>query len=400
MKTKELANARFMELEGIRGLAAIAVVLYHAFVIFYPALFYGVGHPLAPVLHGKFENLIFGSPLGVFMSGVFAVSTFFVLSGFVLSIGFFQTKKYDIVQKLAIKRYIRLMLPALASVIVVFVILSLNLDYGKVEAEAITRSGASSTLWQFDPNFFEVFKQGTWQIFIRPLDASHYNPVLWTMQYEFLGSFLVFSFLLIFGMAKHRWIVYGILLIVSINTWYLGFIIGMIFADLYANHRKLISRFSKEKIKLVGWFFFGLGLVLGGYPLVDPSSGFYSFLYLNSIPIGANLINYTIIGASMIVFSVLAVPKLADMFKNPRISRLGKYTYSLYLTHLPILFVISTSVFVLLIKYVDYKLATLGAIAAAVPVIIVSTWLFEKYVDAPSIRLSGRFYKWFDNRRT
>ena len=392
---KKVSNERFMELEGLRGVAAIAVVIYHALVIFYPAMFYGIGHPLAPVAHGQFESVVFGTPVGVLMSGVFAVSIFFVLSGFVLSIGFFQTRRIEIVQKLAIKRYLRLMLPALASIMIVFVLLSLHLHESKASTELITQSGASSTLWQFEPNIFVALNQGLWQIFTTTLDARHYNPVLWTMQYEFIGSFLVFGFLLLFGTAKHRWITYIILVLVFMNTWYMGFVIGMIFADLYAHKRELATRYLNKKVQLIGWVFLAGGLIIGGYPLVDPQGGFYNLLYIKSIPVGANLINYTILGASMVVFSVLTVPRLSIFFKNPKVSRLGKYTYSLYLTHLPILFVVSTSIFVVLVRVVEYKLATVGAISMTVPIIAVCAWLFEKYVDAPSIRLSGRFYQWF-----
>lgn len=290
------------------------------------------------------------------------------------------------------------MLPALVSIMIVFVILSLHLHQSKASTELITQSGASSTLWQFEPNIFVALNQGLWQIFTTTLDARHYNPVLWTMQYEFIGSFLVFGFLLLFGTAKHRWIAYIILVLVFMNTWYMGFVIGMIFADLYAHKRELATRYFNKKIQLIGWVFLAGGLIIGGYPLVDPQGGFYNLLYIKSIPVGANLINYTILGAGMVVFSVLTVPRLSIFFKNPKVSRLGKYTYSLYLTHLPILFVVSTSIFVVLVRVVEYKLATVGAISMTVPIIAVSAWLFEKYVDAPSIRLSGRFYQWFESK--
>jgi len=90
---------RFMELEGLRVIAAIVVVLYHAALIFYPGYFYGVGTPWAPVQNMFLEDNLYQNPLSGLLSGTFAVGIFFVLSGFVLSIGFFQKKDINIIKK-------------------------------------------------------------------------------------------------------------------------------------------------------------------------------------------------------------------------------------------------------------------------------------------------------------
>ena len=83
---KETGTQRFMALEGLRALAAIVVVLFHALYMFYPMAIEGV----APVQHQRFEDNLFGNPLFGFISGGLAVSIFFALSGFVLSIGYFK----------------------------------------------------------------------------------------------------------------------------------------------------------------------------------------------------------------------------------------------------------------------------------------------------------------------
>jgi len=77
-------------LESLRGLAALAVVFNHLAIAFYPALFFG---PSAPSHTGRaLEAAISGTPLNLLYNGAFSVSIFFVLSGFVLSYGFFRDR--------------------------------------------------------------------------------------------------------------------------------------------------------------------------------------------------------------------------------------------------------------------------------------------------------------------
>lgn len=246
----QTTSTRFLELEGLRGIAAIAVVIFHFLVLFYPGMFYGVGHSMAPVQHMRFEDNLFGLPTGAFISGAFAVAIFFVLSGFVLTIGYFQTGDKKIIQKLATKRYLRLMLPAAVSILLVWLILSFGLNANKNIAEGISLAGSSSSLWTFNPNFFEALWQGILGIFTTSLNAEHYNPVLWTMQYEFIGSFLVFLIALLFGKSKNRWIVYLFAGILTFNTWYIGFIIGMVLADLYV-HRNKFYKIVKSRMLII-----------------------------------------------------------------------------------------------------------------------------------------------------
>lgn len=60
-------------------------------------------------------------------------------------------------------------------------------------------------MWNFTPNFFDALQQGTWGIFATGEDS--YNPVLWTMMFEFIGSMIIFFVLSLFGGMKHRRIV-------------------------------------------------------------------------------------------------------------------------------------------------------------------------------------------------
>lgn len=91
----------------------------------------------------------------------------------------------------------------------------------------------------------------------------------------------------------------------------------------------------------------------------------------------------------------IALPPLSKFLRKSWISILGKYTFALYLTHLLVLFTIYPSVFVLLEPKLGYNIAVLLSIIITTPFVAGVAWLFEKYIDSPSIAFSGRFARWF-----
>ena len=320
---------RFEELEGLRGIAAVMVAVYHFLLAFYAIYFFGTsaGQPQ----HMRLEDNLYGNPLTVFTSGTFAVAIFFVLSGFVLSIGFFRSKSVESVKKLALKRYPRLMLPALASVIIAFAIMTFGIAMIQ-QVGAVTGSQWLLTTWGFTPHFWNAIYQGTYGIFVS--SGSAYNNVLWTMTIEFAGSFLVFGFMALFGTFKHRWILYIALGIITFNTWFMAFILGMLLADLYASGR--IMQKARRWLLVVPVLV--IALYLGGYPAPDGGPlPFYDFLSPTGMAINWRTL-YLTIGATLLVGAVVMVAQISRQFAKKRFSILGRYTFSLYLVHLMVLY--------------------------------------------------------------
>lgn len=376
-----------MELEGLRGLAALVVVLHHVVWMFYAPLNtgkMGVDHHPFP-----FEQHIYGTPLALVYAGTLAVAIFFVLSGFVLSIGYFQTKNKAIIKKLAASRYLRLMLPALASVLIAYAVMASGLS-GVLASAAATIGGGSGymTALQFDASFLDALKNGAIEVFVS--DRHPYNTVLWTMFIEFWGSFMVFGFLLLFAKLKHRWLAYVGLSILTFNTWFLPFVIGVVIADLYANgwfkkikHQKYIvpalltgavafGAFPHQRVR--GTVYENLNIIQALLPNIDRKMFFVT------------------LAATMLLVAVLMSKSLASWLQ--RVSWLGKYTYSLYLTHKFVLFVFASFVFLAFLP-MGYNKAVFFAVALSIPMFALVTYVFEKYVDAPSIRLASRFARIF-----
>jgi peptidoglycan/LPS O-acetylase OafA/YrhL len=373
---------RFMELEGLRVIAAIIVVFYHALLIFYPGMFYGVGDSWAPVQNMPFEKSLYENPIGGLWNGTFAVGIFFVLSGFVLSVGYLKKKDSAIVVKLASKRYLRLMLPAAVSIMIAWLVLSLGLAHNISEVVSVTHSGWLDNLWVEPPDFLSALYQGVVSSFT--IGEVYYNPVLWTISLEFMGSFIIFGVLLLFGSSRYRWLVYGILLYVLANSWLLGFISGLILADVYVN-RQIVFRKLSHKIT---YLLIPIGIALGGYPSSSVSSSFYRALQIPGFEPSQQKSFYITLGAVLVVIGVLSLSSLRRFMMSTKISRLGKYTYSLYLIHIPVLLTVCTSTFLLALP-IGFHKASVIAILVTAAVLMPITYLFEKYIDTPSIRFSS-----------
>ncbi|WP_269850238.1 acyltransferase family protein [Methanosarcina horonobensis] len=73
-------------LDGLRGIAAVNVMIMHFFVALAPAMIYGSE---LPSHFGNLDHLFSTTPLGLIGAGNFSVCIFFVLSGYVLTQKFF-----------------------------------------------------------------------------------------------------------------------------------------------------------------------------------------------------------------------------------------------------------------------------------------------------------------------
>lgn len=374
---------RFMELEGLRGVAAVMVAIYHNLLAFYALAFFGVGSINAPIQHMRFEDNFYGTPLSTLFSGTLAVAVFFILSGFVLSIGFFQTGKSEIVKKLAAKRYLRLMLPAVASILLCYVLIKLGFSHTQAAA-SITHSGWLAANWNFSPSIIQAIWGGMVTIF--QVSGNPYNNVLWTMAFEFAGSFIVFGSLSLLGRNRYRWIGYIALCLFFFNTWFLGFVIGMVMADLY--HSGVIRRSRRNIGAMVGLI--GAMLLFGGYPMGDTAGTIYHYIN-NILPSGLNsMMLFTIISATLAVFIVLWSSQAGTILEKKYVSAMGKYTFSLYLVHLAVLYSFTTGIFLIFIQHTSYNKAALLSMVLSIPLVYFATVVFERYIDKPSIKLASQ----------
>src|SRR5258706_1988331 len=96
------AAIRFHEIDGLRGWAALSVVVFHLYWETFGVVMPGLRNPAT----------------AFFLDAGLAVSLFFVLSGEALSAAYFAGKGEVAVVKLCVKRYTRLTIPIAATCLV------------------------------------------------------------------------------------------------------------------------------------------------------------------------------------------------------------------------------------------------------------------------------------------
>src|ERR1700722_1765234 len=122
---------KFLQLEGLRGLAAAMVVAWHFVWAFAPSQLGSVA--------GSPEQGLVGSPIAASIDGPAAVVLFFVLSGFVIPLRFFRSGQARTVVQAAAKRWPRLAGLSVLAVLFSYVLFRLGLFHYR-EAAIVTGS--------------------------------------------------------------------------------------------------------------------------------------------------------------------------------------------------------------------------------------------------------------------
>ncbi len=181
-------DGRDAGLDGIRGLAAATVVAYHGIMAFLPG---HCGYLVDLVRPGSLALTAFYGPL----NGSAAVIVFFVLSGYVLALPTFGTGDAGRAADSAARRVPRLALPVLLATLLAWLPFALG-AYRTEEAAALSGSPWLATFgeaepWPFDTGLAHALADGLWRTLL--LGDHQFNPALWTMRAELLGSLAVLA---------------------------------------------------------------------------------------------------------------------------------------------------------------------------------------------------------------
>jgi peptidoglycan/LPS O-acetylase OafA/YrhL len=382
---------KLQHIEGIRGLAAIIVVLHHYTLAFYPALNFG-DISQAHIGNGSLELLMANTPINLIYNGGFAVCIFFILSGYVLSNSYHQTNNPKILIQYAIKRYFRLLVPVSASIIIAYVFIKIGFMHNSNLGAVTKTNDWLSTAFDHDRGILAVIKNIFVDVFF--FKDNQYNPVLWTMTYELIGSFLIFSFLLLIHPFKYKMSLFiGLILVLFFtdNNFYAAFILGVVL------NKYVMQQQAEDNVMVIPKWLLVLILFVGiyfcSYPLaIDVNHTIYGFITFSFL---LNYEFYHVLGSFIVMFVILHSEKLKTILSGKTMRYIGKISFSFYLLHFIILCSFSCYLFSLFYSKCHYNLAVLLACLCSLPLIGISAMFYYQCFDKSGIKLSEKVLRLF-----
>lgn len=359
-------TARIAAFDGLRGVAAVIVVVFHYLCMLHPSW--------API-SGEVK-LLAHTPVNILWNGRLAVSVFFVLSGFVMAAA--AERRRDLLIVSAAARYLRLALPAAASCVLAWLWL-VGFPDSATELQGTLEEPSRWLNYTYQQPILPAWyalADGAVANFLR--GYSRFNNVLWTMQIELFGSLAIF---LLYAATRGTvrllaLAASGLAVLLLFNDAYLGFIFG---ATLYEGHRRGLFRSVPVVVAVAA---LAAAVALGG-----PGEGAHLRLNLPDVPppweLGRARGVVSAVAATLMTFALLTLPPLARLLSRPLPVFLGRVSFGLYLVHVPPLYtIVAWSYLQGVPEYVLAPVYGIGALALA--------WIFTLLVDEPSLRwLSG-----------
>jgi len=316
--------SKLVPLEGLRGIAALIVMLGH--------MVRGLVPPDDGMWHGlhQFHRWL--------LNGGAAVTIFFVLSGFILCLPFAKDRSRLRVLTALLKRWPRLAGLTTIACLFSWGVIALSKDNYK-QAAAITNnawmaSHFNAPLQGQDISWMAALREGLYQVFLS--GGSNFDSPLWTMRIELFGSFAVFLMApILFGLKNWpmRLAVIGAVMVGGGATFPLtyisDFLVGTILAMLFAeNSMPKISNPAAVAMGLAGIYLFCFSagenhLIHAPIRAMLPSGETAHFVWD--------------VSAVLIVLSLLGNPFLCRLFSKRWAVWLGLLSFPMYLLHVPIM---------------------------------------------------------------
>lgn len=186
-------NTQLEEITGLKGMAALIVMLSHYTIAFFPAV-WNAEYQLEHIKN--VEKIIHRTPLYFCMNGSLMVSVFWCISGFLIGYAWFQTRSFQMLKHRVLGRYFKLVIPITLSMIFAYVLQIGGLFYNDIAA-TYTWSEWLKDFYQFEPSFATCVFDGLFGVFF--VGSGKYNPILWTIRGEVFGICISSLFLAIWG---------------------------------------------------------------------------------------------------------------------------------------------------------------------------------------------------------
>lgn len=360
------STQRIKAFDGLRGVAAFAVLIYHYMALVLPEWTANMSTD---------PSIWIDMPIYLLWNGPFAVALFFVLSGFVMSAA--AERRRSSLMASTVARYLRLAVPAAASCLLAWVWLSLLPEAADTMAATVQAPSRWLEFTYQDDVKTPVLAaaDGLAGVFVR--GYSRFNNVLWTLKIELYGSLAVFGlYYLTAGRVRLFLLVAGSVLVPWLTEpSYLAFGLG---AALFEAHRAGTLSYL-ERVR-------GLrpALLLTGVLLAFPGDGFHLRMGLFDVTedwrLGEHRGYVHIVAATLLIVAVMCFRSLSALFSMRLPLWLGRISFSLYLVHVPLLYTLVAWL------HVETRIAIPIVAVGYVLLALLLAVLFEQIVDAPLMR--------------
>lgn len=362
-----MGKERYQSLDSLRGIAALSVVNMHVLGLW--PWFWSQSSSAGITL----ENVFKFTPISILFDGREAVIFFFILSGFVLSLG--SSKGYGVFMG---KRVLRLYVPFLISLVFSVVLRLLA---------PLPRPGLSDWIYNQWVNGVSVHSVLQNLLLVYPYNTDGINPVYWSLSIEMRVSLLFPLLVYLVGRMGTQGVLrlIGVLLATNfvVDMYHasryldnfpdtLGYTAIFLVGILLQRHRQLLSQpvpnWARFSLLAVGLFLFSFKWLL------LPPSAIVDSPVTNTLAVAA--------GAAMVMVWALKGGGSRFLGWSP-VVYLGQVSYSLYLVHFPLL--------LLLVSWLHPMLPT-TLIASLVYVLAFSAAsVFHRYIEIPSIQAARDF---------
>lgn len=375
---------KLLYLEGLRGLSALIVVFKHlqltlapeALIDFKLALDTSFGSWILTHLLLGLIQVLFNAELAVYI--------FWFLSSYVISIKLFTLNDPSYVTATFSKRYFRLVIPVVCSMIIAYLLMDIGAMHNSQLAD-LTGNKWLASYYDFIPNFYQTIKMGFWGIFFRDQNPI-LNPVLWTIFPEFFGSLFCIALYNLFG--RHKYLISATLIIAGVafllqKYWLVTFLLGFGWCTVQyrPGNEDLRIGFARifrfQQLNVMVWL---------GFLLI---SGVYAYYFGNLY--GRFWIFHIAASASLVVI-LTKTKTLQKILSLGPLAWLGRVSYGLYLVHFPI--ICSFTCWLYLTLPLSGPVKVLATIMFSLILCLLVAHLFTLYIDHYAKSLANRIGKW------
>lgn len=366
--------------DGLKGGACFLIFIHHFLVAFFPASYFGN----MTVVHGSLEwDLKLSQEWwGVIVNGNFWVCVFCLLSGLVQSYSIFAKNDYESLSRSMIKRYFRLALPIFVFSFFVYFLLYFNC-FSHLQANEMAQSPWFGGLYTAPVSFRSIFTDSLIRVWLT--ENTTFSTAFWMLHHVFLGSFLTYCISIIAMRKEKRVLIVYLGLFVGFwvtQSYMLCFVLGafMAYVICYCEILNFKNQYLREFMGMVVLIF---GLFLGGAPSGTVPTNYYRWIPLDSI-------RMHVLGAFLFVAGLWLCRPISNLLSCKVFKSISKISYSVYIVHIPVLFLIAPKCFLLLYNKLAgrYQLSCIIAFGVTSIALILSATLFYYLIEKNCSKLS------------